>query len=105
MLRQRNYIQRYEKLLDFDIPRSISALQDTVNTIDEIRFAESEAIYTSHDSAIKEGLQRIKEKISSESDYDRRRRQKQVADLRHAASVIEALHRRHDETEPQLEQS
>jgi hypothetical protein len=91
--------------LDHDIPRSISALQDTVNTINEIRFQESEALYTAKDSAIKEGLQRVKEKISSESDYDRRRRQKHVADLRHAASVLEALYRRLDQAEPELEQS
>lgn len=80
--------------MDHDIPRSISALQDTVETINEIRFQESEALYTTKDSAIKEGLQRVKEKISSESDYDRRRRQKQVADLRHAVTVLEALYRR-----------
>jgi hypothetical protein len=97
MLRQKHFVQRYERLLDFDIPRSVSALEDTINAINEIRFVESEAIFTSKDSAITEGLHRIKEKISSESDYERRRRQKQIADLRYAATTIESLYRRLDE--------
>jgi hypothetical protein len=44
-------------------------------------------------------MQRIKEKIKSESDYDRRRRQKQIANLRNAATAIEALYRRLEEEE------
>jgi hypothetical protein len=34
-----------------------------------------------------------------ESDYDRRRRQKQIANLRNAATAIEALYRRLEEPE------
>jgi hypothetical protein len=49
----------------------MSSILRVVDTINEIRWQENEAKYTSHDSAIIEGLQRIKEKIGSEGDYDR----------------------------------
>lgn len=84
-------------MLNFDIQRSVGSILDVVNTINDIRWQENEAKYTSQDSAITEGLQRIKEKIGSEGDYDRRRRQKQIADLRNAATTIKVLYRRLDE--------
>ena len=70
MQRSKNFVDRYERLLDFDIQRSVSSVLDVVNTINDIRWQENEAKYTTHDSAITEGLQRIKEKMSSQSDYD-----------------------------------
>jgi hypothetical protein len=52
---------------------------------------------TKKDEAIIEAAQRIKEKINSESDYDRPKRQKQIANLQNAATAIEALYRRLEE--------
>jgi hypothetical protein len=98
MQRRRNYVDRYERLLGFQIPRSISDVLDAVETIDNLRWIENEAKYSDKkDEAIIEAVQRIKEKINSESDYDRRKRQKQIANLRNAATAIEALYRRLEE--------
>jgi hypothetical protein len=97
--RRRNFVDRCERLLDFDIPRSIGYVTEVVDKINSIKWEENEAKYTSRDQAIIEATQRIREKISSESDYERRRRQKQVANLRNAATAIEALYRRLDEPE------
>jgi hypothetical protein len=100
MQRRKNFVERYERLLDFDIPRSTSGLSDVVDTINSLKWTENEAKYsTTKDEAIIEGLQRIKERIRSESDYDRRRRQKQIANIRNAATAIEALYRRLDDEE------
>jgi hypothetical protein len=102
--RRRNFVLRYERLLDFEISNSISGVLDVLEKIDNLRFIENEAKYSgTKDEAIIEGMQRIKEKISSEGDYDRRRRQQRVANLRNAATAIEALYRRLDE--PEEEQS
>jgi hypothetical protein len=96
--RRKNFVDRYERLLDFDIQRSIGGILDVVSVINDMRWQEQEAKYNAQkDYAVIEGLQRIKEKINSESDYDRRRRQKQIGDLRHAATTIESLYRRLDE--------
>jgi hypothetical protein len=97
--RRRNFVDRCERLLDFDIPRSIGYVTEIVDKINEIKWQENEAKYSSKDSAILEGMQRIREKIGSESDYERRRRQKQIAELRNAATAIESLYRRLDEPE------
>jgi hypothetical protein len=105
MQRRRNFVNRYERLLDFDIPSISSSVTDVVETINNLRWTENEAKYsTTKDGAIIEGMQHIKERISSESDYDRRRRQKQIANIRNAATAIEALYRRLEE-EPEEEQS
>jgi hypothetical protein len=98
--RRRNFVNRYERLLDFDIPSISSSVTDVVETINNLRWTENEAKYsTTKDEAIIEGMQRIKERIRAEGDYDRRRRQKQIANLRNAATAIEALYRRLDESE------
>jgi hypothetical protein len=97
--RRRNFVDRCERLLDFDIPRSIGYVTEVVDKINSIKWEENEAKYTSRDQAIIEATQRIREKISSESDYERRRRQKQIADLRYAAGAIESFYRRLDEPE------
>jgi hypothetical protein len=100
MQRYRNFVDRYDRLLNFDIERSVSYISEIVQKIQDIRWMENEAKYsTTKDSAIIQGLARIREKIGSESDYERRRRQKQIADLRNAATTIEALYRRLDEPE------
>jgi hypothetical protein len=101
MQRRKNFVGRYERLLDFDISRSSGSVVDVVDTINNLRWTENEAKYSSgtKDEAIIEGMQRIKERIRSESDYDRRRRQKQIANLRNAATVIEGLYRRLEEEE------
>jgi uncharacterized protein (UPF0305 family) len=97
MQRRRNFVERYERLLDFEIPRSSASAVDLIDTINHLRWQENESKYSTKDEAIIEGMQRIKERISSESDYDRRRRQKQIANLRNAATAIEALYRRLEE--------
>jgi hypothetical protein len=68
------------------------------------KMTENEAKYSTKDEAIIERMQRIKERIRSESDYDRRRRQKQIANLRNAATVIEALYSRLEEEEEEEEE-
>jgi hypothetical protein len=100
--RRKNHAERYERLLDFDIPRSTGALSDVVDTINDLKWTEQEAKYSNKDDAIIEGYERIRDKVRSESDYDRSRRQNQIAKLRNAATAIEALYRRLDE--PQEEE-
>jgi hypothetical protein len=46
MQRRRNYVDRYERLLGFQIPRSISDVLDAVETIDNLRWIENEAKYS-----------------------------------------------------------
>jgi hypothetical protein len=100
--RKRNFEQRYERLLDFEIPNAVSGVLDCVEKINSLKFTESEAKYSAKDPAIIEASQSIQEKIRSESDYDRRRRQNRIANLRNAATAIEALYRRLEE-EPEEE--
>jgi hypothetical protein len=100
--RKRNFEQRYERLLDFEISNAVSGVLDCVEKIDSLKFTESEAKYSAKDPAIIEASQSIQEKIRSESDYDRRRRQNRIANLRNAATAIEALYRRLEE-EPKEE--
>jgi hypothetical protein len=100
--RRKNFVNRYERLLDFDISRSNSSIVDLIDTINELKWTEQEAKYSTKDDAILEGLQRVKEKFGSEGEYDRQRRQKQIANLRNAATALEALYRRLDE-EPEGE--
>jgi hypothetical protein len=100
MQRRENYFDRFDRLLEFEIPRSIGGVSDIVETINSLRWTENEAKYSDRkDEAILEAVQQIREKNSSESDYDRRRRQKQIANLRNAATVIEVLYQRLEEPE------